>query len=78
MVPDAITLPVVTAGLVVRREANALSDGRQGETIEFAARHDATQRFRAMVAGRGDAMVWAGRAPAGSGTGLAMTSDAGG
>ncbi len=75
---DLVFVRVVTAGLVVRREANALSDGRQGETIEFAARHDATQRFRAMVAGRGDAMVWAGRAPAGSGTGLAMTSDAGG
>ena len=60
---DLVFVRVVTAGLVVRREANALSDGRQGETIEFAARHDATQRFRAMVAGRGTRWSGPGRPP---------------
>ncbi|HZW10083.1 MAG TPA: flagellar basal body P-ring formation chaperone FlgA [Phycisphaerales bacterium] len=68
---DRVWVRVVTRGLVVRREGHALEDGREGEEISFAAVEDSRQRFRAIVAGPGDAVVWTG--PEG-GTGLASFS----
>lgn len=71
---DVVSVRVVTAGLVVRREGNAMEDGCEGEVIEFAARFSPKQRFLATVLGHGEAVVWAGPRP---GTGLAMIPGAG-
>lgn len=68
---DMVHVRVVTPGLIVRREGNALRDGCEGEVIEFAARHNPKERFRATIVGRGAAVVWIGNTP---GTPLAKTS----
>ncbi len=71
---DMVLVRVVTTGLIVRREGNALRDGLEGEVIEFAARHNPNERFRATVVGRGAAVVWVGSNP---GTPVAKTTPAG-
>lgn len=68
---DRVWVRVVTRGLVVRREAHAIEDGREGDEIEFAAIDDSRQRFRAVVTGRGEAAVMSVTAP---GTGLAISA----
>lgn len=67
---DRVSVRVVTGRWVVRREAAALEDGREGDEIAFAAASDSRQRFRATVSGRGQAVAWSGHT--GRGTGLAI------
>lgn len=71
---DMVIVRVFCAGLIVRRESNALADGREGEVIEFAARGNPRQRYRATVVGKGQATIGA---PVPTGTQLASDTDAG-
>ena len=61
---------MITGRWVVRREAHALDDGREGDEIEFAAAADSRQRFRAVITGRAQAAIWS---PGARGTGIATT-----
>lgn len=55
---DRLQVRVMVGGVVIRRWANALEDGCEGDEISFAATSDSRQRFAAVVVGRGDALVW--------------------
>jgi hypothetical protein len=67
---DLVSVRVVRDRWVVRRQATAMEDGREGDEIEFAGASDSRDRFRALITGRGQAVVRSG--PAG-GTGVANT-----
>lgn len=69
---DRVWVRVVTAGLVVRREAHATEDGREGEMILFAAASDSRERFVAVVTGPGQALA---SRPAGTAIATAGASD---
>ena len=71
---DRVQVRVRCGELILRREAYAMDDATQGQTIEFAARDNPRQRFRAVVVGRGQAAI--GFADP-AGTGLALGDDAG-
>lgn len=54
---DRVIVHAVSGSFVVRTEARALSDGAEGDVIEFEALDRSARRFRARVAGPGRAVL---------------------